>query len=134
VQQVPVTPLQQKLLPEQQFAPQQKVVPEGQQVPWQHTAQQVPLQHVWPVSGQQVVPAQSASEHPTVVEVVDEVVVDVVPLTQVAAVANDVAGGQPDAHAWPAAQQVRLAPLPHGVLPAGHPHRPRLASMQATPL
>jgi hypothetical protein len=62
------------------------------------------------------------------------VVVDVVPLTQTDAVPNDDAGGQPDPHAWPAAQQVRFAPLPHGVLPAGQPHLPVLASMQAMPL
>jgi hypothetical protein len=36
-------------------------------------------------------------------------------------------------HAAPAGQQVILEPLPHGLLPAAHPQRPRLRSRQATP-
>ena len=36
-------------------------------------------------------------------------------------------------HAVPAAQHVRLAPLPHGVVPAGQPQMPLAASAQATP-
>jgi len=58
----------------------------------------------------------------------------VVPLTQAAAVASDEAKGQPAPHACPAGQQVREAPLPHGVVPAGHPHSPADLSWQATPL
>jgi hypothetical protein len=88
---------------------------------------------------QQVSPATHAAPEPmhSVVEVdvedVELVDVDVVPLTQAAAVPRDAAVGHPDPHACPAAQQVRFAPLPHGVVPAGQPHWPWLASMHATP-
>ena len=70
----------------------------------------------------------------TVVLVDVDVEVDVVPLTHADAVLNDDADGQPERHAWPAGQQVRLAPVPHGVVPAGQPHSPLVRSMQATPL
>ena len=68
------------------------------------------------------------------VEAIVVLVVEVVPLTQADAVPYDDARGQPEPHACPAGQHVRLAPLPQGVVPAGQPHSPRLASMQAMPL
>lgn len=40
----------------------------------------------------------------------------------------------PLGHAVPAGQQVRLEPLPHGVVPAWQPQIPRWLSRQATPL
>jgi hypothetical protein len=86
---------------------------------------------------QHVAPAlQEAPEAmQAVVEVVlDEVLVDVVPLTHTVAVVNDEAGGQPAPQACPAAQQVRLAPLPQGVRPAGQPHSPRARSTHAIPV
>lgn len=67
------------------------------------------LQH-WPPCVQAV----PTGEHGTVVEVVA--------LTHTLELASDDAEGQPGPHAWPAAQHVRLAPLPQGVVPAGHPH------------
>jgi hypothetical protein len=36
-------------------------------------------------------------------------------------------------HPLPLAQQVRFAPAPHGVVPAGHPHTPAVWSAHATP-
>jgi hypothetical protein len=60
--------------------------------------------------------------------------VDVVPLTQAVAVPSVDASGHAEPHACPALQHLRLVPLPQGVVPAGHPHRPRLALMHATPL
>jgi hypothetical protein len=46
-----------------------------------------------------------------------------------------VAGTQPlwALHDLPAAQHCRFAPLPHGVLPAGHPQMPRALSRHGTP-
>jgi hypothetical protein len=79
--------------------------------------QERPEQHGAPVG----VHATADARQVVVVVLVD---VDVVPLTHTAAVPSDVAKGHPGLHASPAWQQVRLAPLPHGVLPAGHPHRP----------
>jgi hypothetical protein len=112
------------------------------------TVAQVPLQHVAPLV--HLLADESADWVQVVVVVVellvdvlvedDEVVaivvvvVDVVPLTHADAVPNDEAARQPGPHACPAAQQVRLAPLPHGVVPAGQPHRPWVVSMQATPV
>jgi hypothetical protein len=61
------------------------------------------------------------------------VVVEVVPLVQAALRVKVDADGQDPLQAWPAAQQVRLVPLPHGVLPAGQPQKPRLWSMHGTP-
>ncbi|MCU1449379.1 MAG: hypothetical protein JWP02_1549 [Acidimicrobiales bacterium] len=88
-----------------------------------------------------------ALTHATVVDVVlDEDVLDddeldddelddevVVALTQTVDAARVEAEGQPEPHVWPAGQQVRLAPLPHGVVPAGHPQRPCDADWHATP-
>jgi hypothetical protein len=64
----------------------------------------------------------------------DAAVVVVVPLTQAVPVPSDDANGHRDEHAWPAAQHLRLAPVPQGVVPDGHPHRPLLALTHATPL
>jgi hypothetical protein len=87
----------------------------------------------------------STHEFPSAMHVVELVVddevdddeedeVDVVPLTQAVAVPSVDASGHPEPHACPALQHLRLVPLPQGVVPAGHPHRPRLALMHATPL
>lgn len=56
------------------------------------------------------------------------------PLTHAVAVPKLDAFGHPGEHAWPAAQHVSPAPLPHGVVFAGHPHKPRSASTHATPV
>jgi hypothetical protein len=42
-------------------------------------------------------------------------------------------GGQPELHAAPAGQHLRLAPLPQGVVLGGHPQMPLARSRQATP-
>jgi hypothetical protein len=52
---------------------------------------------------------------------------------QNAPVWNELTAGQLGAHGCPAAQQVNVVPIRHGVRPAGQPHVPRLLSMQATP-
>jgi hypothetical protein len=65
--------------------------------------------------------------------VVVEADVDVVPLTQAALRAKLLADGQDPPHACPAAQHVRLTPVPQGVLPAGHPQKLAALSMHATP-
>jgi hypothetical protein len=44
------------------------------------------------------------------------------------------ANGHPGAQAVPPGQHVNEDPLPQGVVPAGQPHRPRVASWQAMPL
>jgi hypothetical protein len=57
----------------------------------------------------------------------------VVAATHAVAVLRLDAGGQPEPHTCPAAQQVSEEPLPHGVVPDGQPHRPWLRSTHATP-
>lgn len=42
-------------------------------------------------------------------------------------------GGQPDAHAWPAPQQVRLRALPQGVVPFWQPQMLLAGSRHTTP-
>jgi hypothetical protein len=55
------------------------------------------------------------------------------PLTHPLPVPKDCTGGQPEPHATPALQQVRLAALPQGVVPAGQPQMPWVASAHAIP-
>jgi hypothetical protein len=69
-----------------------------------------------------------------VVEVVDERDVVVVAPIQLTARVKLEANGQPELHAAPAGQHVRLEPVPHGVVLAGQPQKERDESMQATPL
>ena len=68
-----------------------------------------------------------------VVEVVAALVVVVAPTHAVARL-KLAAVGQLGPHAWPAGQQVRFVPEPHGVVRAGHPQKARERSMQVTPL
>jgi hypothetical protein len=67
------------------------------------------------------------------VELLELAEVDVVALTQALPVPSDDAGAHPGLQACPAGQHLRLAPLPHGVVPAGHPHRPWFRFTHATP-
>jgi TetR/AcrR family transcriptional regulator, regulator of mycofactocin system len=78
-----------------------------------------------------------AGMHATVVlvDVLVDVELDVVvvALTHTVEEASDDATGHPGPHATPALQQVRLAPLPHGVVPAGQPQRLWETDWHATP-
>jgi hypothetical protein len=124
--------------------------PPHSQEPPALTGAQVPLSQNWLQQSPPFTHPTPTCAHDTVVEVVDdevdedvlddvdelvdEDVVVVVALMQAAELLSDDGEGHPVEHAAPAGQHVRLTPLPHGVVPDGHPQKLCAAEMQATPL
>ena len=124
----PQTLLASQQPPLKQTRPPQQQAGVGPGHPTQLAGQQRPFEQALP-------PVHGGLQGVVVVVLLEvELLVEVVPLTHADAVANDAADRHPGPHAWPAGQHVREAPLPQGVVPAGHPQRPRLASTQAMPL